>query len=136
MSQVSSDGLASTSNNSTESLFPPILFFHSKRPLVLIADDNVDMRHFIKSILCQHCDIVEAKNGQEAWEIIERGGVDLVVSDLQMPYLSGLQLLRRVRDSADEERLPFILLSARAGEEARIEGFTSVRSFAWALCLN
>lgn len=124
-SQVSSDELSSPSMI----LFPNILFFDGRRPCVLVADDNADMREFISSILSPHCDIQEAEDGEKAWQRLQQGDIDLLLSDVQMPAMSGFCLLRHVRSDILFKAMPVILLSARAGEEASVEGLTSVRHF-------
>ena len=92
------------------------------RPRVLVADDNADMREYVARLLGEQYDVVLASNGEEALRIAGDGPVDLVLSDVMMPVLDGFGLLRRLRGHPDTERLPVILLSARAGEEAKVEG--------------
>jgi PAS domain S-box-containing protein len=92
------------------------------RPRVLVADDNADMREYVARLLRERFDVVLASNGEEALRITRDASVDLVLSDVMMPVLDGFGLLRRLRGHPDTERLPVILLSARAGEEAKVEG--------------
>jgi len=89
---------------------------------VLVVDDNADMRDYIARTLRARWRVTTAADGEEALERIAGDRPDLVVSDVMMPLLDGTELLRRIRGSDDTAALPVILVSARAGEEARIEG--------------
>ncbi len=89
---------------------------------ILIADDSEDMRRYVKGVLLQFYDVIEAPNGQEALSIAVQQAPDLIISDDSMPSLGGLGLLKVIRSSPETRSIPFILLSAKAGEEARIEG--------------
>ena len=90
---------------------------------ILIVDDNPDMRNYMKSLLEGRFQVITANNGKEALHLIKADKPDLVVSDIMMPEMDGVQLMKTVKADAATQRLPVILLSARAGEEARIEGY-------------
>lgn len=92
------------------------------RPCVLYADDNADMRDFVRRLLSTHYDVRTAPDGKTALESIQKTPPDLVISDVMMPGLDGLSLLQALRTDDAAHDIPVILLSARAGEEARIEG--------------
>ena len=87
-----------------------------------MADDNADMREYVGRLLREHYDVLLAGNGQEALRLVREEPVDLVLSDVMMPLLDGFGLLRQLRGHPETEGLPVILLSARAGEEAKVEG--------------
>ncbi|WP_196807478.1 SpoIIE family protein phosphatase [Candidatus Solirubrobacter pratensis] len=89
---------------------------------VLVADDNADMRDYLVRLLGRHFDVTAAADGVQALELARGGGFDLVLADVMMPGLDGLELLRTLREEPGTERLPLIMLSARAGEEMAIEG--------------
>ncbi|TPX55503.1 hypothetical protein PhCBS80983_g05265 [Powellomyces hirtus] len=89
---------------------------------VLLADDNADMRKYVKMFLSTWWNVVEAKDGQHALNMILTNPPDIVVSDVMMPILDGFGLLKALRSNPATKSLPFILLSARAGEEARVDG--------------
>ena len=89
---------------------------------VLLADDNADMRDYVARLLRPYWDVEAVADGREALEAIRARPPDLVLSDVMMPRLDGLGLLREVRSEPTLRTLPVILLSARAGEESRIEG--------------
>jgi PAS domain S-box-containing protein len=97
------------------------------RPRVVLADDNADMRGYVQRLLEDGGYEVEAvENGRAALQVIQRGPVpELVLSDVMMPELDGFGLLAALRANPDLEGLLIILLSARAGEEARVEGLAA-----------
>jgi len=94
-------------------------------PFVLLADDNADMRDYVRRLLAQHYDVETVADGQAALEAARRRRPDLVISDVMMPQLDGFALLRALRADADLRDVPVILLSARAGEEASVEGLAA-----------
>src|SRR6185436_2519219 len=92
------------------------------RPRVLIADDNADMREYLARILGHHYRVEVAADGHAALDRIRADAPDLVLSDVMMPNLDGFGLLGAIRGDEDTRSLPIVLLSARAGEDARIQG--------------
>ncbi|RYY71446.1 MAG: response regulator, partial [Comamonadaceae bacterium] len=93
------------------------------RSRIVVADDNSDMRDYIARLLGGRWDVVTATNGAEALAAIRARKPDLVLTDVMMPVLDGFGLLRAVRADAALSDLPVVMLSARAGEEARVGGF-------------
>jgi signal transduction histidine kinase/FixJ family two-component response regulator len=92
-------------------------------PRVLVADDNSDMREYVARLLRERGWRVDvAGDGYEALVQVRRAMPDLVLSDVMMPGLDGFGLLRELRNDPLTRVLPVILLSARAGEDARVEG--------------
>jgi PAS domain S-box-containing protein len=91
-------------------------------PRILIADDNNDMRAYLKSLLDPYATVIACSDGEAAFEALLRDPPDLLLSDVMMPKLDGFGLIARIRASASLRHLPVMLLSARAGEEAKIEG--------------
>ncbi|MET0985495.1 MAG: ATP-binding protein [Steroidobacteraceae bacterium] len=90
---------------------------------ILFVDDNADMREYVHRLLVQEGHEVElVHDGLAALDAMRLNRPDLVLSDVMMPRLDGFGLLREVRADASLSDLPVILLSARAGQEARIEG--------------
>jgi PAS domain S-box-containing protein len=92
------------------------------RPRVVWADDNADMRNYVGRLLQPSCDVESVADGQAALAAIGRQPPDLVLADVMMPQLDGFGLLRQLRSDPGTRDLPIILLSARAGEESRVEG--------------
>lgn len=97
-------------------------YLSAKQSKVLIADDNADMRDYVQRLLAGHFTVMTAVDGQDAYDKISSFSPDLVVSDIMMPKLDGFGLLHKIRSHPDTRNLPVIFLSARAGEEAKVEG--------------
>lgn len=91
-------------------------------PRIIVADDNIDMRQYITRLLSGQFEIIAVANGQEAFERAQEIIPDLIISDIMMPRVDGLQLLKKLKSSMVTRNIPVIFLSARAGEEARVEG--------------
>jgi len=90
---------------------------------VLIADDNIDMRNHIARLMAPMGYSIETVgDGIEALEAVRRRRPDIIIADVMMPRLDGFGLLQAVRGKPELRAIPLILLSARAGEEARVEG--------------
>jgi signal transduction histidine kinase/CheY-like chemotaxis protein len=94
----------------------------AERATVLVADDNADMREYLARLLTTHYDVMTVADGAEALSAIRRRRPDLLLSDVMMPGLDGLALVRAVRADQALADIPIVLLSARAGEEASVEG--------------
>src|ERR671912_1353702 len=92
---------------------------------VLIVDDNADMREYLARLLTRHWTVDTAPDGEHALEAIQLHPPDLVLTDVMMPGIGGFALLRALRADVRTQSIPIVLLSARAGEEARIEGVQS-----------
>jgi signal transduction histidine kinase/CheY-like chemotaxis protein len=93
-----------------------------ERATVLVVDDNADMREYVQRLLAPHYEVRTASDGVEALAAMRAQPPDLLLSDVMMPRLDGIGLLREVRADPVLARFPVVLLSARAGEEASIEG--------------
>jgi signal transduction histidine kinase len=91
-------------------------------PLVLVVDDNAELREYMSSLLRPHYRVVTAQDGMEALDLILAHAPDIVVSDVMMPRMTGIELVQALRANATATQVPIILLSARAGEESTIEG--------------
>jgi signal transduction histidine kinase len=89
---------------------------------LLVADDNADMREYLTRILRAHGQVDAVSDGLEALARARKLRPDLIVTDVMMPSLDGFGLLRELRADPGLRSIPVIMLSARAGEEARIEG--------------
>jgi PAS domain S-box-containing protein len=92
------------------------------RPRVLVADDNADMRQYVVRILAEHFRIEAVPDGEAALAAVKKQPSDLVLTDVMMPRLDGFGLLRALRADPSTSGVPVIMLSARAGEESRVEG--------------
>lgn len=94
----------------------------SDRRRVLVADDNADMRQYLSRLLAERYDVEAVADGKLALEAVQKQAPDLVVSDIMMPNLDGFGVLQALRSNSETKTIPVILLSARAGEESRVEG--------------
>ena len=92
---------------------------------ILVADDNEDMREYIRRLLCSEYSVETAADGQSALTAARERPPDLVLTDVMMPGLDGFELLREMRTDSRLRDIPVVMLSARAGEEARVEGIQS-----------
>ncbi|HEY8916358.1 MAG TPA: two-component regulator propeller domain-containing protein [Chitinophaga sp.] len=92
-----------------------------KKPLVLLVEDNEDFRFYLKDNLGLHYQVITAENGQSGWQILQQTLPDLVVSDVSMPVMDGLELCRRIRGNQRTAHLPVILLTARTTEADQLE---------------
>jgi PleD family two-component response regulator len=92
------------------------------RPRILIADDNADMRQYVARLLAEHYDIETVPDGKAALDAVAERPPNLILSDVMMPVLDGFELFKAIRASERTRRIPVVLLSARAGEESRVEG--------------
>jgi signal transduction histidine kinase/DNA-binding response OmpR family regulator len=99
---------------------PPAPAYAMRR--VLMADDNADMRAYVRGLLVGRYAVEVVGNGVEALEAASRQRPDLILADIMMPRLDGLGLLQAIRGDKNLRDIPVILLSARAGEEARVDG--------------
>jgi DNA-binding NtrC family response regulator/signal transduction histidine kinase len=92
------------------------------RDVIVVADDNADMRQYLRHLLGGRYEVHAVADGAQALDAARRLRPALVLADVMMPQLDGFALLRAIRDDAAIASMPIILLSARAGEESRVEG--------------
>lgn len=90
---------------------------------ILVVEDNKDMRDYIRSILTEYYNVLEASQGEEALTVLQSQNVDFIVSDLMMPVMDGMELSRRVKSNFAISHIPFLMLTAKTSNESRIESF-------------
>ncbi len=95
----------------------------SNQKTLLIVEDNVEFRDFLEEQLSKHFNILKASNGIEGEKLAKEKEPDLIISDLMMPLLDGLGLCNRLKNDIQTSHIPFILLTARLSDEARIESY-------------
>ena len=88
-----------------------------QKETMLVVDDNHDMRRYIRSLLQKEYKLLEAENGVKAMEILEKHHVDLIISDLLMPEMDGLEFSKRVKENLATSHIPFLILTAVHSEE-------------------
>ena len=94
-----------------------------KKKTIVIVEDNEDLRFYLKENLRGHYHVEEATNGKEGWEKIKLINPDLVVSDIMMPLMDGIELAKKIKTYTLTAHIPVILLTAMGSEEKQIEGF-------------
>ncbi|HEY1067152.1 MAG TPA: response regulator, partial [Pirellulales bacterium] len=115
----------SVSRRERETTAPTPLRDGETRPYVVLADDNRDMRDYLQRLLAERYEVAAVCDGAEALATIRRRTPDLVLTDVMMPNLDGFGLLSRLRSDPRTQAVPIVMLSARAGEEARVEGLAA-----------
>jgi PAS domain S-box-containing protein len=95
------------------------------RAKIVLADDNGDMRDYVRRLLLPYYDVISVADGQQALVMIREHTPDLVLTDVMMPNLDGFGLLQRLREDPRTATIPVIMLSARAGEESRVDGLAA-----------
>jgi signal transduction histidine kinase/DNA-binding response OmpR family regulator len=93
-----------------------------KKPTVLLVEDNDDFRFYIKDNLKDSFNIIEAENGKKGWQKALAQHPNLVVSDIAMPEMNGIELCQKIKNDTRTSHIPVILLTAMAGEEQQLKG--------------
>ena len=109
----------------TLKILPDTTELSDKKPLILIVEDNPDMRRFIHYILSDDYNIIEAENGEEGFEVAKKYLPDVVVSDVLMPKVDGFDLCQLLKTNVSTNHIPVILLTAYAMDEQKQVGFES-----------
>jgi len=94
------------------------------RKIMLLVDDNPDVRYFIKSHFNTNYQVLEAENGQEGWNIALKTIPDIIVSDVMMPDMDGFEFCRKIRKDERTSHIPIILVTALGSREHEIEGLS------------
>ena len=95
-----------------------------RKPILLLVDDSDDFREFMRDLLSDYT-VVEAVNGQDAWNKIIDHRPDIILSDVMMPVMDGNELCRQVKENDETASIPFVMLTARLADEHRKEGLMS-----------
>lgn len=89
---------------------------------VLVVEDNADVRNYIASILSENYQVISAINGKEGVEKARKHVPDLIVSDLMMPEIDGIELCAQIKDNEKTSHIPVVLLTAKADQESKVDG--------------
>lgn len=92
------------------------------RPTLLIVEDNRDLRDFMARSLGEEFRTLTAANGQEALDVLVAEDVNLIISDVMMPVMDGIELCRRVKTDIQTSHIPVLLLTARTADDSRLQG--------------
>ena len=104
---------------------PTIDNSNSNKASLLIVEDNDELRETIHRLLNSYYHVSEAGDGNTALKILEMGNIDIVVSDVMMPGIDGLELCRHIKQQFETAHIPVILLTARTSNQDRVEGYES-----------
>ncbi len=91
--------------------------------ILLIADDNRDIREYIVSIFTEHFKVLTAKNGKEALDIAQETAPDIIISDIMMPEMDGIAFCNAIKSTLSTSHIPVILLTAKNNSSTKIEGY-------------
>ena len=95
----------------------------TEKPTLLIIDDNSDIRQYERTLLQTDYIVLEAADGKEGWEIAQREVPDLVICDVMMPVMDGLEFTEKLKTTTATSHIPVIMLTAKTQEEHRAEGY-------------
>jgi signal transduction histidine kinase/AraC-like DNA-binding protein len=98
------------------------LVYERDRTTILIVEDNADLNRFIAEEMNETYNVMVAHNGKEAIDVLEREDIQLIISDIMMPEMDGIELLKRVKTTKEWCSIPVILLTAKSHIETQIEG--------------
>jgi signal transduction histidine kinase/ligand-binding sensor domain-containing protein/AraC-like DNA-binding protein len=99
------------------------------KELVLIVEDNQELRNFLKNILQQQYRVLEAADGRQGLDLATTHFPDLIISDVMMPVMNGVELCRSIKQQFETSHIPFVMLSAKDALEAKLEGLESGADF-------
>lgn len=99
--------------------------FDEKKPLVLIIDDNRDIQKLVGELLAPDYNIIAAPNGREGVRLAARYVPDLIICDMMMPVMDGLECCRRIKEEVSTSHIPVLMLTACSLDEQRVEGYES-----------
>ncbi|MFW6245918.1 MAG: hybrid sensor histidine kinase/response regulator transcription factor [Tangfeifania sp.] len=94
----------------------------SHKPSVLLIEDNADVRLYIREEINHDYQVLEAENGKEGLELANSNHIDLIVSDIMMPEMDGLELCKQIKTNLDTSHIPVILLTARTSDDYKLKG--------------
>jgi signal transduction histidine kinase/DNA-binding response OmpR family regulator len=94
----------------------------AKRPRILLIDDHEDVRTYLRGELADRYEVTEARDGREGLDAAVRSGPEVIITDLAMPDIDGIELCRRLKSSAETSHIPIMLLTARRADELRAQG--------------
>lgn len=98
---------------------------NDKRPLLLAVEDNDDIRDYIATAFIDNYRVLTAQNGKEGWELAQEHIPDIIISDIMMPVMDGLELCRRIKEDLRTSHIPVILLTAKDSIQDKEEGYES-----------
>jgi signal transduction histidine kinase/ligand-binding sensor domain-containing protein/DNA-binding response OmpR family regulator len=95
----------------------------SRQRVILLVEDNRDLRNYLKDVLENHYNILTAENGKEGYDLAVKKIPDLIISDIMMPVMDGNEFCSRIKEDVRTSHIPFIMLTAVAGDESKLAAF-------------
>jgi signal transduction histidine kinase/ligand-binding sensor domain-containing protein/DNA-binding response OmpR family regulator len=123
--------LPTTSENTKDKKEAPVRPKH-----ILVVDDNDELRQFLKESLAEQFAICEAVDGNSALSMVKEKRPDLIISDVMMPGMNGMEFCRRVKEDPETGHIPVVMLTAKAAVESKLEGMASGADFYFSKPLN
>lgn len=102
---------------------PSVPGFNEKRASILVVDDNHDLRQFISSLFDEHYNVYGAENGSQALEIARKKTVDIIVSDVMMPEMDGMEFCKLIKTDIQTSHIPVLLITAKTNYETERAGY-------------
>lgn len=121
--KTDTDREAQQEESAPASLVDDLIGEDESREQILIIDDNDDIRYYLRSVLEKRYNVLEARNGKEGVSMTQKYIPDLVICDIMMPVMNGLEYCKIIKQTSSTCHIPVILLTARSQEAQRIEGF-------------
>lgn len=115
----------SSQNQISTDLVDDDINLHEDDQILMLVDDNASVREVLKDLFSDKFKIIEADNGQDAFELANKHVPDLIISDVMMPKLNGYQLTKKIKNQTVTSTIPIILLTAKSGDDARLSGIES-----------
>jgi len=103
----------------------PVVAEQEDRPILLVVEDNEDLRAYMANILSPQFRILEAGDGRQGFDLAKSKVPDLIISDLMMPEMDGIELCSQLKTDETTSHIPVILLTARANRESKLEGLST-----------
>lgn len=102
---------------------PPDSKSNDDHPTLLVVEDNRDFRFFLAEQLREMYQVLEAADGMEALKLLSKHTPDMIISDVMMPNMDGVEFCSKVKTDIKTSHIPFILLTAKVSEEAQMQGY-------------
>jgi DNA-binding response OmpR family regulator len=95
----------------------------NRKTTVLLVDDDIELLQFESKFLSEYYNVLIAENGKEALEVLKKSNVNIVVSDVMMPEMDGLEFMERVKSDIEYSHIPVILLTAKVNNQSKVQGY-------------
>ena len=125
LTQNETENIVIQSDKSSISTEIPIIETDDELPVLLIADDNAEIRNVLKDIFSDNYTVLEAENGKTALKLAQKEIPDCIISDVMMPEMNGFEFTQNIKSNELTSFIPVILLTAKTSEEAHLEGLKS-----------